>query len=441
MSQEADDQAELARLRGRVAALESDRSSGRRHRGRSALAIVCLVLGCLLAPLGVVASWAADEVGDTDRYVDTVGPLASHPDVQDAVAKRATDALMRRIDLSALLSDLPAQDRPRLEKALGSLGDSLEDAVRSFVQDRARDIAASDAFEDIWKQANRQAHSALNKALTGSGGGAVELKGDDVTLDLAPLVERVKQRLVDRGMTVAERIPEIHTDFTLVSSEKIAEARTYVRLLQLAGNWLPVLALVLVAAGVLLAVRRRRALVAGALAVAVTTGLLGIGLRVFRALYLDRLPADASPDAAAAVYDAMTRFLATTVRMVVAVAVVVALAAWLTGPGRHATVVRGVWTSGIGAARATADRAGLRTGPVGRFVGGHRAWITWVLVAAALLVLLLWSYPTGWVVVGLALCLLFLLAVVEFLSGTGAGADDGLSDDGLPGGNNQEEQG
>ncbi|MFJ8822750.1 hypothetical protein ACIREE_13285 [Streptomyces sp. NPDC102467] len=416
-----DEQAELRALRERVATLESERSPGRRrHRRRSFLAAVLIVVGCVLAPLSVVAAWAADQVGDTDRYVATVGPLASDPAVQDAVANRATDALMSRIDLSTLLSDVPAQDRPRLEKALGRLGDSLEGAVRSFVRDKARAVAGSDAFETIWKQGNRQAHSALDKALTGKGGGAVRLEGNTVTVDLAPLVDRVKQRLVDDGMTVAGRIPEVHTDFTLVTSESISsisKARTYVRLLQLAGNWLPVIALVLVAAGVLLSVRRRRALVTGALAVAVATGLLGIGLRVFRVFSLDRLPADVSQDAAAAVYDTMTHFLFTMVRMVVALGVVVALAAWLTGPGRRAGLLRGLWTSGIGGVRATAERAGMRTGPVGPFVRRYRTWITWVLVAAALLTYLLWSYPTGWVVVGIALCLLFVLAVVEFLGG------------------------
>ncbi|MGW5866722.1 LPXTG cell wall anchor domain-containing protein [Streptomyces sp. NPDC055239] len=413
-----EEQAELTQLRGRVAALEAERArGGRRHRGRSFLAAVLIVIGCVLAPLAVVASWAADTVGDTDRYVATIGPLASDPDVQDAVADRATDALMSRLDLATLLSDAPADDRPRLEKALGKLGGSLESAVRSFVHDKARAVAGSDAFEHIWKQVNRQAHSSLDKALTGSGGGTVKLEGDTVTLDLAPLVDRVKQRLVDEGMAVAGKIPELHTDFTLVRSDDVGKVKTYVRLLQLAGNWLPVIGLLLVAAGVLLSVRKRRALVTAALAVAMATGLLGIGLRVFRVLYLDRLPANVSQDAAAAVYDTMTHFLFTTVRMVVALAVVIALAAWLTGPGHRAGLVRGLWTSGIGAVRATADRAGMRLGPVGPFVHRYRNWITWALVAAALLIYLLWSYPTGWVVVGIALCLLFVLAVTEFLAG------------------------
>ncbi|OKK23370.1 hypothetical protein AMK09_08875 [Streptomyces sp. CB02488] len=416
------EQSELDALRTRMAALESERARPPRHRGRSFLAAVLITVGCLLAPLSVVAAWAADQVGDTGRYVDTVAPLASDPDVQDAVAGRVTDALMTRIDLPALLADVAPADRPRLEKALGQLGDSLEGAVRSFVHDKAHAVVSSDAFATVWTEANRRAHSAVDKALTGKGGEAVELTDDAVTLDLAPVIDQVEQRLVDAGLTAAGRIPEIHTDITLVRSDDIGKVKTYLRVLQFLGNWLPVIAVLLIAAGVLLAVRRRRALVAGSLGAAAAAGVLGIGLRVFRAVYLDALPADVSQGAAGAVYDAMTHFLQTTVRMVVAVGVVIALAAWLTGPGRRAGLVRRLWVTGIAAVRSTADGAGLRTGPVSPFVRRRRTWITWVLVAASLLVYLLWSRPTGWVVVGIALCLLFLLAVVEFLAarpGTG----------------------
>ncbi|MFG2777843.1 hypothetical protein ACGFY7_08260 [Streptomyces prunicolor] len=423
---------ELEWLRARVAVLEAERRP--RHRVRSLVAVVLVVVGIVLAPLGVVAAWTADTVGDTDRYVKTVAPLASDPDIQNAVANRVTSAVMDHLDLTALLSGAAPDQRPLLEKALGALGGSLEDSVRAFVHDKAQAVAASDAFATIWKDANRRVHSTVEKALTGSGGGAVRLDDGAVTLDVGPVVDQVKQRLVDEGMTVAGKIPEIHTSITLLKSDDLDTYKTYFRLLQLAGTWLPSVALVLVAAGVLPAARRRRALVTGALGVAAATALLGIALRVFRAVYLDALPAGVSPAAAAAVYDALTRFLFTTVRMVVALGVVVALGAWLTGPGRRAGLVRRLWASGIGAVRAVADGAGLRTGPVGPFVRRFRVWIGWVLVGAALLAYLLWSRPTGWVVVGLGLAVLFALAVVEFLAaepeegpGPGPGGASGVT--------------
>ncbi|MCP3818435.1 hypothetical protein NLX86_09995 [Streptomyces sp. A3M-1-3] len=412
-----DGRSELEQLSTRIAELEADKADrAPGHRWRSSFAALLIVIGCILAPLAAVAAWTADEVGDTDRYVATVAPLASDPDVQAAAANRVTNAVMEHIDLATLLEGAAPADRPRLEKALGKLGNSLESAVRSFVHDKAQEIIASDTFERIWTGANRRIHAAVNKALTGSGDSAVKINNDSVTVDLAPVVDQVKQRLVDEGMTVAARIPEVHTDFTVLRADNIGKVKTGFRLLQIAGFWLPVLSVLLVAAGVLLSRHRRRVLVASALAFAFATLLLGAGLTVFRVVYLNALPDSVSQPAAESVYDALTRYLRTTVRMTVVLGVVIALAAWLTGPGRWARLVRQLWNSGIGAVRSTADRAGLRTGPVGPFVQRHRTWITWVLVAAAVVTYILWSYPTGWVVVGIVLVLLIALALVEFLA-------------------------
>lgn len=412
---------ELAVLRARVAALESEAATRppaarSHHRVRAFFSALLIVVGCVLAPLSLVAAWTADLLGDTDRYVATVAPLASDADVQAAVATRVTNVVMEHIDLGDLLEGVAPEQRPVLEKALGKLGDSLEGAVGSFVHEKAQDVVASGTFQNIWDEANRAVHTSLDRALTGDDEGAVKIEQNTVTLDLAPVVDQVKQRLVDSGLTVAGKIPEVHTDFTLVQADDIGKVKTGFALLQKMGFWLPVIAVVLIAGGVLLAAHRRRSLVAGALGVVAGALVLGIGLTVFRTVYLDALPNGVSPAAAGSVYDILIRYLRTSVRMVAVLGVVVALAAWLSGPGRYATLVRGVWHSGIGAARTTADHAGFRTGPVGPFLGRHRRWIVWILVAAAVLAYVLWSYPTGWVVVGLTLALLFAFALTEFLT-------------------------
>ncbi|MFF5502869.1 hypothetical protein [Streptomyces roseolus] len=428
---------ELTRLRARVAALEGGAAPGRprreHHRLRSFFSGLLVVIGCVLVPLGLVAAWTADLLGDTDRYVRTVQPLASDPDVQAAVANRATDAVMDHIDLPALLEDVAPDQRPLVEKALGKLGGSLEGALRSFVHDRAQDVVASPAFETIWTDANRTIHTSLDRALTGDQDGAVKIETDAVTIDLAPVVEGVKERLVDSGLTAAGKIPEVHTDFTVLRSDDIGKAKTGFALLQTLGVWLPVIAVLFLAGGVLLAVRRRRTLVAAALGLAVAAVVLGIALTVFRTVYLNALPASVSPAAAGSVYDTLIRFLRTSVRVCAVLGVLVALAAWLTGPSRPAVLARRLWGSGITATRSTADRAGLRLGPVGGFVRRFRTWIVWILVAGAALAFVLWPHPTGWVVIGLALALLFALAVTDFLAG-GPPGEPARADTAGPGG-------
>ncbi|WP_051951060.1 hypothetical protein [Actinacidiphila yeochonensis] len=395
---------ELADLRAR---------KGGTHHVRSALSAVLLVLAALLAPLSVVAVWAADTVGDTGRYVATVGPLASKPDVQKAVSRQVTDALVARIDLDTLISQAVPSDRPLLRKALGPLRKTVTDGVRDLVQQQVTSFVASDRFAVLWRQLNRRAHAAFLGALTGDSDTAVQVRGDEVVLDLAPVVDQVKQRLADQGLTVARHIPTVHTEYTLLRSEKVHNARTGFRLLQLVGNWLPVATVVAAAAGVLLAVRRRRAVVTIALAIAVTVALLGVALSVFRVFYLDQLPAGSNEFAAGTVYDQLVRFLRVSVRSVVVLALVVALGAWLSGPETWAVRVRGFWESGISAAR---EGAGIRsTGAVGTWVHRCRRVLRWIVVLVAAVVLLVWSYPTAMVVFWIALTALGALAVIEFL--------------------------
>lgn len=412
-----DDAREIAELRARVAELERRRPTGQRHWVRPFFAVLLIIVAAVLTPLSAVAAWSSDLIGDTDRYVSTMKPLASDPDVQEAVADRVTKAVMQHVDIESLLTSVAPADRPRLTKALGPLSGPITSGLTDFVHSTADKFVSSDAFATLWTDLNRTAHASVDKALTGKGGGAVKLTNDAVVIDLAPVIDRVKQALVDRGLGVAAKIPEVHTDFTVMTSDSIGKAKKLYRLLQIVGFWLPVLTLVLAAGGVLLAIRRRRALVTAALAVAAGAAVLGIALWIFRGIYLDGLPSGVSQPAAGSVFDTLVRFLRTTVRMVITLGIVVALAAWLTGSGRAATRVLAAWRGGIGAVR---NAVGFDLGPVGVWVHRAKTWLNWTVVAVAAVTLLIWNYPTAAVTVWIAVVALLVLAVVEFLDDDGA---------------------
>ena len=71
--------AQIAELNARLAAAPTAALPARRRNGwwRPWVAGVLIAVAALIAPLSVVAMWAHDEVSDTDRYVETVGPLAA----------------------------------------------------------------------------------------------------------------------------------------------------------------------------------------------------------------------------------------------------------------------------------------------------------------------------------------------------------------------------
>ena len=91
-----DERAELERLRAENATLRAQAprpdgpGPGSRQRWRTIVAVVLIVLGCVLAPLGGVAVWARNQVTKTDRSVRTVAPLAADPAIQQAIADQIT---------------------------------------------------------------------------------------------------------------------------------------------------------------------------------------------------------------------------------------------------------------------------------------------------------------------------------------------------------------
>jgi hypothetical protein len=342
--------------------------------------------------------------------------------VQGAIADRVANEVGQRVDVNALLQQVTPQQRPAVKLLLPRVGNALDNALTSFVQKQTLAVVSSAWFATFWTQANERIHSSMVKALTGQGGGAVQLTNNAVTIDLAPVIDQVKTRLVDSGLSVAAKIPVVHTSFTVAQSENIGAAKTGFRLLQLVGNWLPVLVVLLAALAVWLARVRRRAVGVAAGVIAAGALLLAVGLVVARALYLDKLPAGVNSDAAAAVFDQLVRFLRVTLRSVAVLGIAVMLGAWLAGPGRRAAQVRGLWQAGVSATRHAADSYGMRLGPVDSFVHRWKRWFVWGVLGAGGLTIALWPYPTPWVIVGTVLSSLFALTVVQFLDAVPAPA-------------------
>jgi hypothetical protein len=425
---------ELERLRVEVASLRSQVQqaptsakggvAGRagRQRWRTIVAVLLIVVGCVLAPLAGVAVWARNQVTDTDRYVATVAPLAEDPAIQQAITDQITNQVFTYIDVQGLTTQavdaltqrgsLP----PRVADQLQALATPIANGIQSFTRTQVAKIVQSQAFADAWVQANRLAHDELVKALTGEGGGAVTVENDTVSLNLAAFIQTVKQQLVASGFTLAERIPQVNVSFVLFQSKDITRARSAFNLLNTLGNWLPVIALILLAIGVYVAKDHRRALIGAGLGVAGGMLLLALGLAVFRSVYLDAVPAAVLPhDAAAVLYDTIVRFLRAGLRTVLVLGLVVAAGAFLTGRSVTAVRTRQSLAGAIGWLRGGAEHAGLRTGPVGTWVYANKRALRIAAVAVAGLALVFWGRPTGKVVIGLALALLAVLAIIEFL--------------------------
>jgi hypothetical protein len=425
--------AELARLQAAAAAHGGHGSTPpprARGRWRWLGAGVLLVLMALLAPLAVVATWVHDEISDTDRYVETVTPLAADPAVQDAVVTRVTNEIFARIEVEAVTQEaidaLAAQGLPpRVANTLSFLTTPLANGIRSFVHDAVARLVASDEFQQAWVAANREAHTQLVAVLTGQEGGAIETTGNTVSLNLAAVIAAVKERLESAGFELAARIPEVNAQFTIMEAADLTRAQTAFRVLDALARALPIVVFLLLALAIAAAPARRTALVVGALTLAASMVLLGATLNGFRIVYLDAVPPEELPqDAAAAVYDTLVGFIRLNLRAVLALFLAIAAVAWVTGRYAPAVALRRMTTGAIDGVRHVSDRAGLRTGAFGTTLFGLRTAIRAFVVALVLLAYALAAHPTGAFTLGLLAVAATVLLVLELLARPPDKADD-----------------
>jgi hypothetical protein len=64
---------------------------------------------------------------------------------------------------------------------------------------------------------------------------------------------QIRERLLDRGFRLAERIPDVEHEFTVLEADGLSRAQNAVRWLDRASTALPLLAVALIAAAVYIA--------------------------------------------------------------------------------------------------------------------------------------------------------------------------------------------
>jgi hypothetical protein len=274
-------------------------------RVRNALSAALIALACLLVPFGTLAAWAAYGLADTGRYVAAMAPLASHPDVRNAVAVTVGDGILAEADVG---------------RARGTVGPFVHDAVRSFT--------GTETYRTAWDATNRTVHDAVLRALRDD-----RAAGRAVTVDLAHVTARVKAQLAADNVPLAQRIPVVHTAVAVLPADEVDRLRKGYHVLDVAAFWLPLGAVVFALTGIAVAACRRRAVTATGLGTALGGALLALAVALGRRLTVADLPDELNRPAAGAVYDALTTTLRTASWLLIALGLTVAAASWLTG--RH----------------------------------------------------------------------------------------------------------
>jgi hypothetical protein len=382
---------------------------------RRVLCGVLVVIVCVLAPLSLLAVWTRNTLLNTDQYVDTVGPLAEDPAIQQAISNRVVQALAANVDIEQEVADA-------LPERAAFVAPFVATGIENFVREATLRLAESERFQNLWNEANRRAHTQVVAVLTGEGSDRVSTENGEVVVRLGPIVETVKNQLSNLGLDIFDESAgtRVSRQLVLFKSEDLTKIQGAVSLLDDIAWGLPILLVVLLAVAILISPNRRRTVLRTAIWIAVGMALVLVLFNVGRTFYLDAVTgAGADRDAAAAADDQILSFRRLSARTAFVVAVIVAIGAWVAGPGTLATRIRGAVT-GMG----QSGERGVEPTPIGRWVAHYRTALRVAIIGVALAVLISMDRVTPLTVVVIAVIVVILLVLVEFL-GRNVPKDDG----------------
>jgi len=303
------------------------------------LTIVLLVVGCVIAPLGVTAAWAKNLVYNQDAYLAAVQPLVTDPVIVNA----AETAIVSGID--SAISNLNIADSigtelqslglpPKLATlATGYLATFREDIVNAVTK-MVDDLVESPKVADIWDRANAALHAKFVQVMQGEDG-----KLHTLNVDLSSAVAEVKQKLTSSGVQWAAQIPEVPVVFNISGNADVQKVAGYYDLLGTLGTWLPILAIVFLLLSILIAPSRLGGLSKAAGWLAVSMVVLALAMVAGREWLISKSPLQ--PQVTQAFTRQLTVDLQSTIKFILILGAVVAALAWMFGRSRSAVGLRG----------------------------------------------------------------------------------------------------
>jgi len=387
-----------------------------RFNGRSIAAALCLVVAVVLTTPAAIAYWGQRTLNDGERYLDTVGPLVASPAVQQAIATTVADAIEQQVDVEAVLNNVFADvitDRPRLEQLVGP----LSGAINGLIEREVNAFVASDTFEDIWIAVNTRAQQALVRLLQGDESGAISLQGGQVVLDLSDVIEQVKTRLVERGLTIVENvpIPDVDKQIVLLDAPQVEQMRTIYAFANPVAQWLIVVVAALYLAAFLLARRRSKMAVVIGVGLALNALLVAFALSVGRQLFVNELAGTVFGPASRIFFDTLLAYLERGWHVFLWLGVILAAAGWFSGSNQSGTAVRTTVSGGLETIGSHLDHERIRD--VGKWVALNAAWLRIAGVVLGVIVLLWGNDISPTRLAWSTALVVFLLLIIQILVG------------------------
>ena len=381
------------------------------------LSIVLLVIGCVLAPIGVTASWAKNLVVDQDAYLEAVAPLITDPAIVSAAETRLVAGIDDAITNLQLADKIGTELQslglpPKLASLATTYLATFRADVTTAITKMVDELLQSPKLATIWDNANATLHTKFVQVMHGESPGTLHT----LNVDLSAAVAEVKQKLEATGVEWAANIPDVPVVIDIAGNANVQRVAGYYDLLVGIGDWVPIVAILLLLISILIAPSRLGGLSKAAGWLAVSMVVLALVLIIGRQWLISKSPLQ--PDVTQAFTRQLTVNLQDTVRFIVVVGAVISVAAWLFGRSKSAVGLRGEVHGLVGRVRDSRWHLAVRA-------------IAAIVAIALVLVLLNLENPSVLWAVFLAL-LAGLAAVVAVSPQRATASVDGGSIDGDP---------
>jgi hypothetical protein len=291
------------------------------------------------------------------------------------------------------------------------LAGPIASAVTGGLHTALTRTAQSPQFADVWKGVNSRVHQQFMNLVT-------KYQGDG-QISISDVYQQLASRLQDTRLAVlaSKPLPPKIGNIQILDAQWLPVAHNVVVTLSWAVPVGALVALLGFAVAVWWSPRRRRTLLAVALSAAFTLGVVNIAIRLVQQIRQSHIPDPTYRAAAQAVNAAVIGPLITQTRVWLVLALVVAVAAWITGPFAAAHSLR-AWLGRASAAtmHATGD-LGAGT-PAVRWLRRRRRLVEFALVALAVVVLMFLTPLTIAIITWTAAILIVLVVLVEIITST-----------------------
>lgn len=400
-----------------------DETPGRAWHWRGVVSFACLTVSIVCLIVGSLFVWMRATAYNPDGYVAAALTVQGQVELKNAITEYVEDDVLspeKAQDLALMAVDpLPINTR---EKDL--LATVIAASARSQVGNAVEAFLSSRAGRDIGLALTTRASEEIVRLLRDETG-AFDFQGDAIVFRTEPIVKEVRANLEGRLGGLAKYLPapreEDFRTYTVVQGDVVTATQKAITVIDLMSWLLPLIFLVLLVAGLVIARERRAAAFRVMIAIAVSAVVVIVGIQIARRTIVGLVTDPASENVVTAILDtASTRLIDQTLWLALCAAVIGGIL-WLLGPDHLARRAR-AWM----AARWRDLDAGSRS-PAGRVTDVARRWrfhlevgglalaaiilvimpdvttSTWILALVALVIwglLIEYANCAGWIVAG-----------------------------------------